>query len=204
MKAVVTSFGMRGATFDQRSGARARLREQLPVLRAGPERPVQPGHAQLHALEGLDHIGEVRGHEPGEVVERLPKRRTASTQRGALEAEHVGDLVVQAEARERHVVTADEQRALRLPEAKEQLRVERAADLHGDERVVTAGATWPQFLDGERLGASGRVDHQHVVRAARRHEPPEDHLLVEREVAAIRRDAGLHSAARQQGAADPP
>ncbi len=47
------------------------------------------------AAEGFHRdVGEVRGNETGEVVERLAEQGSACTQLGALEAEDVGNLVV--------------------------------------------------------------------------------------------------------------
>src|SRR5207245_637230 len=99
-------------------------------------------------------------------------------------------LVVQPEPRERHVVTAGEESALRLSKLNEDLWMEGAAGMHWDKRVIATRATRTQVFTCKRAGALFRVDNQHVVRAPGSDQTPEDDLLVEWEEAVVGRDDG--------------
>lgn len=70
-------------------GANARSREEQPILRAGQKGTVDPRDADLHVLEGLEDVVELRVDELRQVAERLsecraPVRRAEPSSRNTL------------------------------------------------------------------------------------------------------------------------
>src|ERR1700674_1268226 len=137
----------------------ARRGQQHPLLRLNGDWSFQPGDSSSQGGEDLSQIGQrVSRHEALEIVQSPTNRLSALASANATGVKHIGDLVVQPETCERHVVAAYEQCSFGFADRHDEFWMKGTGNLDRNERVVEPCTTRASVLTRKRLRALAGVN----------------------------------------------